>query len=63
MIAAIEIGNPWSDQDVAVWYLSGDGHWSLIRSGFRLWNYLGTIATTIRLQSGYFLFPRGFYPS
>jgi hypothetical protein len=60
---AIEVGNLWSNQDVAVWYENADGSWSIIRSGFSLWNYLGTLATTIRMQSGYYLFPKGFVPA
>lgn len=60
---SIEIGNPWSSQDVAIWYENSDGSWSIIRSGFCLWNYLGSLATTIRMQSGYYLFPKGFVPA
>jgi hypothetical protein len=60
---AIEVGNPWSNQDVAVWYENCDGSWSIIRSGFSLWNYLGTLATAIRMQPGYYLFPKGFVPA
>jgi hypothetical protein len=65
----IEIGNQWSDQDVAVWYENSDGSWSIIRSGVSLWNYLlwnylgGTLATTVRMQTGYYLFPKGFVPA
>jgi hypothetical protein len=57
---SIEIGNPWSNQDVAVWYLNSDGSWSLIRSTFSLWNYLGSLSDRVRMEAGYYLFPRGF---
>ena len=63
MLNAIEIGNQWSNQDVAVWYENADGSWSIIRSGFSLWNYLGTLATTVRMQPSYYLFPKGFVPA